>query len=105
VAQIGSVIGRNFSYALIRDVARVEDAPLQTALERLAVADLLLVQGVPPESNHRFKHALIQDAAYENLLKSLVRSCIAASRRRCLTNSPPLRPNRNCWHTTSPRPA
>jgi predicted ATPase len=63
VAQIGSVIGRDFSYALIRDVARVEDAPLQTALERLAVADLLLVQGVPPESNHRFKHALIQDAA------------------------------------------
>jgi predicted ATPase len=46
------------------------DAPLQTALERLAEADILLVQGLPPESDYRFKHALIQDAAYENLLKS-----------------------------------
>jgi tetratricopeptide (TPR) repeat protein len=48
----------------------MEDAPLQTALERLAEADILLVQGLPPESDYRFKHALIQDAAYENLLKS-----------------------------------
>jgi class 3 adenylate cyclase len=106
VAQIGSVIGPDFSYALIRTVAALGDAALQTALERLAEADLLLVQGVPPESNYRFKHALIQDAAYENLLKSLVRSCIAASGRRCVTNSPPpLRRNRNCWRTTSLRQA
>ena len=40
------------------------------ALEKLAEADIVLVQGVPPESDYRFKHALIQDAAYENLLKS-----------------------------------
>jgi tetratricopeptide (TPR) repeat protein len=39
-------------------------------LEQLAEADLLLVQGLPPDSDYRFKHALIQDAAYENLLKS-----------------------------------
>ena len=48
----------------------MDDAPLQTALERLAEADILLVQGLPPKSEYRFKHALIQDAAYENLLKS-----------------------------------
>ena len=70
VAQIGSVIGRGFSYALLRDVAGMDDAPLQAALEKLADADTLLVQGLPPESDYRFKHALIQDAAYENLLKS-----------------------------------
>ena len=70
VAQIGSVIGRGFSYGLLRDVAGMEDAPLQAALERLAEADIVLVQGLPPESDYRFKHALIQDAAYENLLKS-----------------------------------
>ena len=69
VAQIGSVIGRGFSYALLRNVAGMEDAPLQAALERLAEADILLVQGMPPESDYRFKHALIQDAAYENLAK------------------------------------
>ena len=70
VAQVGSVIGRGFSYGLLRDVAGMENAALQHALERLAEADILLVQGLPPESDYRFKHALIQDAAYENLLKS-----------------------------------
>ena len=70
VAQISAVIGRDFSYALLRATAGMEDAPLQMALERLAEADILLVQGLPPESEYRFKHALIQDAAYDNLLKS-----------------------------------
>jgi predicted ATPase len=70
VAQIGSVIGRDFSYGLMRAVAGMEDAVLQQALERLAEADILLVQGLPPESDYRFKHALILDAAYENLLKT-----------------------------------
>ena len=70
VAQIGSVIGRGFSYGLLRDVAGMEEAALQAALEKLADADIVLVQGLPPDSDYRFKHALIQDAAYENLLKS-----------------------------------
>jgi class 3 adenylate cyclase/tetratricopeptide (TPR) repeat protein len=70
VAQTAAVIGRGFSYQLVRAVAKMEDEALQTALERLAEADILLVQGLPPESEYRFKHALIQDAAYENLLKS-----------------------------------
>ena len=70
VAQVAAVIGRGFSYQLIRAVAKIEDEALQTALERLAEADILLVQGLPPESEYRFKHALIQDAAYENLLRS-----------------------------------
>ena len=70
VAQIGSVIGRGFSYGLLRDVAGMEEAALQAALDRLAEADIVLVQGAPPASDYRFKHALIQDAAYENLLKS-----------------------------------
>jgi class 3 adenylate cyclase/predicted ATPase len=70
VAQIGAVIGRELSYKLLREIAGIGDAPLQAALEKLADADILLVQGVPPASDYRFKHALIQDAAYENLLKS-----------------------------------
>jgi tetratricopeptide (TPR) repeat protein len=70
VAQVGSVIGHGFSYGLLRALARMEDAELQATLERLTDADILLVQGLPPDSDYRFKHALIQDAAYENLLKS-----------------------------------
>ena len=42
----------------------------EAALEKLSDADIVLVEGVLPESDYRFKHALIQDAAYENLLKS-----------------------------------
>ena len=45
VAQIGSVIGRGFSYGLLRDVAGMDDAPLQAALEKLADADIVLVAG------------------------------------------------------------
>jgi tetratricopeptide (TPR) repeat protein len=70
VAQIGSVIGRGFSYKLLQAVAGMDEAPLEAALEKLSDADVLLVEGVLPESDYRFKHALIQDAAYENLLKT-----------------------------------
>src|SRR5262249_54085415 len=56
--------------SLLRAVAGMEEAPLLTALDRLAEADILLVQGLLPNADYRFKHALIQDAAYENLLKS-----------------------------------
>jgi predicted ATPase len=70
VAQIAAVIGRKFSYPLLQAMAGIEDAALQASLERLAEADILLVQGLPPDSDYCFKHALIQDAAYENLLKS-----------------------------------
>jgi class 3 adenylate cyclase len=70
VAHIGSVVGRGFSYGLLRAVAGMEDTELQAALEKVADADIMLVQGLPPYSVYRFKHALIQDVAYENLLKS-----------------------------------
>jgi predicted ATPase len=70
VAQIGAVIGRDFSYRLLHAVAGLNDAPLNAALDQLAEADILLVQGQPPDADFRFKHALIADAAYENLLKS-----------------------------------
>src|SRR5215813_11345545 len=70
VAQVGSVIGHGFSYGLLRTLAGMADTALQAALEQLAEADILLVQGLPPDCDYRFKHALIQDAAYENLLKS-----------------------------------
>ena len=69
VAQIGAVLGRDFVYALLRDVAEIDEPALQASLNRLADADLLFVEGAPPEAHYRFKHALIRDAAYESLLK------------------------------------
>jgi class 3 adenylate cyclase/tetratricopeptide (TPR) repeat protein len=70
VAHVGSVIGRRFSYGLLRQAAGMEDMHLQAALAKLADADIVLVQGLAPDSAYHFKHALIQEAAYENLLKS-----------------------------------
>src|SRR5579863_4765227 len=70
VAQVGSVLGRDFSYKLLREVAESGEAALQAALESLAEADILFVEGAAPEATYRFKHALIQDAAYDSLLKS-----------------------------------
>jgi class 3 adenylate cyclase/predicted ATPase len=69
-AQIGAVLGRGFSYALLRSVAGLDAGMLQSALERLAEADILFVEGEGVQVVYRFKHALIQDAAYDSLLKS-----------------------------------
>jgi class 3 adenylate cyclase/predicted ATPase len=69
-AQIGAVLGRDFAYPLLQAVADLDEPALQASLERLAEADLVLAEGAPPQATYRFKHALIQDAAYESLLKS-----------------------------------
>jgi class 3 adenylate cyclase/predicted ATPase len=69
VAQIGAVIGREFSHALLVAVARKPEAELQSALDRLMAARLLFQQGVPPHATYLFKHALVQDAAYGTLLR------------------------------------
>jgi class 3 adenylate cyclase len=69
VAQIGAVIGREFSHALLAAVVSEPEADLQSTLERLTAAGLLLQQGVPPNATYLFKHALIQDAAYGTLLR------------------------------------
>ena len=69
VAQIGAVIGREFSHALLVAVARKPEAELQSALDRLVAARLLFRQGVPPQATYLFKHALVQDAAYGTLLR------------------------------------
>jgi class 3 adenylate cyclase/predicted ATPase len=70
VAQIGAVLRRDFNYALLRAVGEVDDPALQSALDRLADADLFIAEDRGPQANYRFKHALIQDAAYDSLLKS-----------------------------------
>jgi class 3 adenylate cyclase/predicted ATPase len=69
VAQIGAVIGREFSYALLTAVVRKPEAELNLALDRLVQSGLLFRQGVPPHASYLFKHALVQDTAYGTLLR------------------------------------
>jgi predicted ATPase len=70
VAQLGAVLGRTFSYEVLQAVTPLDEASLQQALARLVEAELLYQRGVPPQAIYLFKHALIQEAAYQSLLKS-----------------------------------
>jgi predicted ATPase/class 3 adenylate cyclase len=70
IAQIGAAIGREFSHALLAAVADRPEAELQTALDQLVASELVFRRGTPPEATYSFKHALVQDVAYQSLLKS-----------------------------------
>jgi predicted ATPase len=70
VAQLGAAIGRQFAYDLLRAVSQLDDATLRRELGRLVEAELLYQRGLSPLATYTFKHALIQDAAYQSLLKS-----------------------------------
>ena len=70
VAQIGAVIGREFSYELLAAVARRSDPELKLALDKLTDAGLVFAEGTPPHASYMFKHALVQDAAYSTLLRA-----------------------------------
>ena len=69
VAQIGAVIGREFSHSVLAAVALKDEKALQSAFEALTKAGLLFRQGVPPNASYVFKHALVQDVAYGTLLR------------------------------------
>jgi tetratricopeptide (TPR) repeat protein len=64
------VIGREFSYKLLQAISPMTEEELQSALAKLAGAELIYARGAPPEANYQFKHALVQDTAYAALLKS-----------------------------------
>ena len=70
VAQIGACIGREFSHELLAAVSPLGDNELRDALQQLVGGGLIFVRGIPPRASYSFKHALVQDAAYQSLLKS-----------------------------------
>ena len=70
VAQIASVIGREFSFDLLQAVLSMGEIELLSALKKLVGAQLIYARGIAPEATYQFKHTLIQDAAYEALLRS-----------------------------------
>jgi predicted ATPase len=70
VAQTAAIIGREFSYELLRAVTSIPEDELHSALQRLADSELIFQRGDPPQARYMFKHALVQDAAYHSLLKA-----------------------------------
>jgi predicted ATPase len=70
LAQLGATLGREFAHDLLQAVAPWDEGTLQRGLQQLIAAEFLYQQGPPPQVTYRFKHALIQEAAYQSLLKS-----------------------------------
>jgi class 3 adenylate cyclase/tetratricopeptide (TPR) repeat protein len=70
IAQMGACIGRSFSFELLARVSALAPGPLEAALEKLVDAGLVLRRHTAPDAIYTFKHALVQDAAYDSLLRS-----------------------------------
>jgi TOMM system kinase/cyclase fusion protein len=70
IAQVGATLGREFSYELLQAVSPLDAAMLQQGLRQLVEAELVYQRGVLPQATYLFKHALVQDTAYQSLLKS-----------------------------------
>jgi TOMM system kinase/cyclase fusion protein len=70
VAQHAAAIGREFPYALLEAVAPLKEQALREGLGRLVEAELVYQRGLPPKATYTFKHALVQDVAYQSLLAS-----------------------------------
>jgi predicted ATPase len=70
VLQVGSVIGREFSFELIQEVTKLPETELLSSLSTLKDSELLYERGIYPESVYTFKHALTQEAVYQSLMKN-----------------------------------
>lgn len=70
VAQLAATLGREFTHDLVVAVSPWDEVYLQRELNRLVDAELLYSRGIPPRARYAFKHGLIQDAAYESLLRT-----------------------------------
>jgi class 3 adenylate cyclase/predicted ATPase len=70
VAQQGAVVGRELTYEVLRTISPLTEAALQQELTKLVEAELLYQRGRPPQATYLFKHALVQETAYQSLLKS-----------------------------------
>jgi class 3 adenylate cyclase/predicted ATPase len=70
IAQIGAVIGREFSEVLLAEVVGGPEDEMASALDNLVAAGLLLRRDTQPQTIYQFNHALVQDTAYQSVLKS-----------------------------------
>jgi predicted ATPase len=104
IAQIGAVIGREFSHELLNAVCGSSEGQLKGALQELISSELVFCRGTPPNAVYSFKHALVQDAAYGA-------RCASRDGRFTLGLHKPWKANlrrspragQNCWRVTVPR--
>ncbi|MEE8114230.1 MAG: adenylate/guanylate cyclase domain-containing protein, partial [Nitrososphaerales archaeon] len=70
ICGLGAALGRSFTYELLMAVSPLDETSLQRELNQLVEAEILYQRGIPPKASYLFKHVLIQEAAYQSLLKS-----------------------------------
>ena len=107
IAQIGAAIGREFSYALLQAVVGRDEATLRAALAQLEESELVFRAGEPPAARYTFKHALVQDTAYESLLEEPPANPAPAHRRGLARQVPRRRrgragTDRRAFHASRP---
>ena len=103
VAQIGAAIGREFTYELLATVSGLQEIAMNEALDQLSASGLVFRRGTPPEVSFLFKHALIQDAAYNTLLRAQrqeLHTRIAAAMEKRLADGEAVRPELLAHHLT-----
>jgi predicted ATPase len=104
IAQLGAVLGRQFSFELLQAVSQLDEATLQRELHQLVEAEFLHQHGSPPQATYMFKHVLIQEAASQSLLKRTrqqyhqgIGQILAARFAETVETRP------ECWRITTPR--
>jgi class 3 adenylate cyclase/predicted ATPase len=70
LAQIGAVFGRQFRHEMVAPLSGLVSGELARSLRQLVRSGLVWQRGVSPDAIYTFRHALVQEAAYESLLKS-----------------------------------
>jgi predicted ATPase/class 3 adenylate cyclase len=68
IAQIGAVVGREFSFSMMETLTQLPAATLRDKLTTLINAGLLLTSASGDEQRYVFKHAMIREVAYDSLL-------------------------------------
>ena len=106
LAQLGATLGREFSYELLQAVSPWDEGTLRRGLHQLVEAEFLYQQGLPPQATYLFKHALIQDAAYQSLLRSTRQQYHQRIAQVLEARFPETaRPSPSCWRITIRRRA
>ena len=106
LAQLGATLGREFAYDLLQAVSPWHEETLQQGLHQLVAAEFLYQRGLPPQATSLFKHPLIQETAYQSLLRSPRQQSHQRVAQALETQFPDVaRPSPSWWPITIRRPA
>jgi class 3 adenylate cyclase len=102
-AQLCAPLGREFSHRLLQAVAPHDDTALRKALHQLLDEEILYQRGEAPESTYAFRHSLLQEVAYQSMLRAQRREIHCEAARALQERFPEIaesQPEVLAWHLT-----